>query len=72
MFRHYFSIDFDPLHERCRRLFFKGTYKGLHFSQSNFEGMGHSLCEVLLDLVDSEQTRYSMLSPRKVRAIRKK
>ncbi|CAN0147768.1 unnamed protein product, partial [Hapterophycus canaliculatus] len=30
----------------------QGELQGLHFHQGHYESMGHSLCEVLLDLVD--------------------
>lgn len=35
----------------------QGEYQGVHFHQGHYEAMGHSLCEVLLDLVDTDQSK---------------
>lgn len=35
----------------------QGEYHGVHFHQGHYEAMGHSLCEVLLDLVDTDQSK---------------
>lgn len=35
----------------------QGEFKGIHFHQGHYEAMGHSLCEVLLHLVDPDQTK---------------
>lgn len=37
----------------CARV--QGEFQGVHFHQGHYEAMGHSLCEVLLDLVDTDQ-----------------
>ncbi|CAN0227561.1 unnamed protein product [Pylaiella littoralis] len=35
----------------------QGEFQGIHFHQGHYESMGHSLCEVLLHLVDPDQTK---------------
>lgn len=35
----------------------QGEFQGIHFHQGHYEAMGHSLCEVLLHLVDPDQTK---------------
>ena len=35
----------------------KGDLKGFHFNQSHLESMGRSLCEVLLEIADPNQSR---------------
>ncbi|CAM9194930.1 unnamed protein product [Ectocarpus fasciculatus] len=35
----------------------QGEFQGIHFHQGHYEAMGHSLCEILLDLVDTDQTK---------------
>ncbi|CAM9146216.1 unnamed protein product, partial [Ectocarpus sp. 12 AP-2014] len=35
----------------------QGEFQGIHFHQGHYEAMGHSLCEVLLDLVDTDQSK---------------
>lgn len=35
----------------------QGEFQGIHFHQGHYEEMGHSLCEVLLHLVDPDQTK---------------
>ncbi|CAM9979067.1 unnamed protein product, partial [Choristocarpus tenellus] len=39
----------------------QGQFEGLHFNTGHFESMGHSLCEVILDLCDPEQTKIKNL-----------
>ncbi|CAM9264129.1 unnamed protein product [Ascophyllum nodosum] len=35
----------------------QGDLKGFHFNQSHLESMGRSLCEVLLEIADPNQSR---------------
>lgn len=35
----------------------QGEFEGVHFHQGHYEAMGHSLCQVLLDLVDTDQSK---------------
>lgn len=39
----------------------KGKFEGIHFNQGHLESMGHSLCEVLLELVDPDQSKVEQI-----------